>query len=187
MSRVRSHQCGSRVSELRRGELVAHLRPRPSCGPAQSHARQLASAPLGFAALGRSAQGRRRQPRGGDYPAVVVMGPALAGCRPPGPAAPLVRPGRRWSPRRCRRGVDGPDVVIHTAPGGPLALHRSALVREMTPKSSSSCASPATMQLQLDLFGEMIDGRELASTLRFSHRVLAASWFIQPQDGHAAR
>jgi hypothetical protein len=43
------------------------------------------------------------------------------------------------------------------------------------------------MQLQLDLFGEMIDGRELASTLRFSHRVLAASWFIQPQDGHAAR
>jgi hypothetical protein len=31
--------------------------------------------------------------------------------------------------------------------------------------------------------GETIDGRELASTVRFSHRILTAPQFIQPQDG----
>lgn len=31
--------------------------------------------------------------------------------------------------------------------------------------------------------GETIDGRELASTVRFSHRILTAPRFIQPQDG----
>jgi len=31
--------------------------------------------------------------------------------------------------------------------------------------------------------GETIDGRELASTVRFSHQVLAAPVFVQPQDG----
>ena len=31
--------------------------------------------------------------------------------------------------------------------------------------------------------GETVDGRELASTVRFSHRILTAPRFIQPQDG----